>query len=98
MTGDGPKKVQKWPNRIVNVVQVVQKGQKETKMATPSVIDHLGLFWAHLDPFGPLQTKLIFLSQIDKVGFDGGILEQKINFCLKWSKGVQIGPKGSKMG
>ena len=52
-------------------------------------------FWAHLDPFWPFQTKIIFLPQMDKVGFGGGTPEQKINFCLKWSKRVQMGPKGS---
>ena len=36
-------------------------------------------------------------SQMDKVGFGGGASEQKINFCLKWSKRVQRGPKGSQM-
>ena len=45
----------------------------------------------------PLQPKMLFLPQIDKVGFGGGASEQKINFCLKWSKRVQMGPKGSQM-
>ena len=30
---------------------------------------------------------------MDKVGFGGDAPEHKINFCLKWSKGVQMGPK-----
>ena len=30
-----------------------------------------------------------FLPQMDKVGFGGGAPEQRINFCLKWSKIVQ---------
>ena len=34
---------------------------------------------------------------MDKVGLDGGDSDQKINFCLKWSKGVQMGPKGFQM-
>ena len=41
------------------------------------------------DPFGPFETKMIFLPQKDKVGLGGGALEQKINFCLKWSKWAQ---------
>ena len=77
--------------------KVVQKGPKGTKMINQSVFDHLGPFWAHLDTFGPFQTKINFLSQMDKVGFGGGASEQKINFCLKWSKRVQMGPKGSQM-
>ena len=28
------------------------------------------------DPFGPFQTKMIFLPQKDKVGLGGGALEQ----------------------
>ena len=77
--------------------KVVQKGPKGTKMVNLSVFDHLGPFWVHLDPFGPFQTKMNFLPQMDKVGFGGGASEQKINFCLKWSKRVQMGPKGSQM-
>ena len=77
--------------------KVVQKGPKGTKMINQSVFDHLGPFWAHLDTFGPFQTKMNFLSQMDKVGFGGGASEQKIIFCLKWSKRVQMGPKGSQM-
>ena len=30
-------------------------------MVNLSVFDHLGPFWAHLDPFGPFQTKIDFL-------------------------------------
>ena len=54
-------------------------------------------FWAHLDPFGPFQTKMIFLPQMDKVGVGRGASEQNINSCLKHSKRVQMGPKGFLM-
>ena len=37
---------------------------------------------------------MIFLPQMDEVGFGTGASEQNINSCLKWSKGVQMGPKG----
>ena len=65
MTGDGPKMVHFGPKmakhgRLV-IVPKVQKGPKGTKMANLSVFDHLGPFWAHLDPFGPFQTKIDFL-------------------------------------
>ena len=40
--------------------KVVQKGSKGTKMVNPSVFDHLRPFWAHLDSFGPFQTKINF--------------------------------------
>ena len=64
--------------------KVVQKGPKGTKMVNLSVFDHLGPFWAHLDPFGPFQTKINFLPQMDKVGFGRGALEQKNDFFFKF--------------
>ena len=86
--------------RLVNAPKSskrVEKGPKGTKMVSPSVFDHLGPFWAHRGPFGSFQTTMIFLPQMDKVGFGGGAPEQKVNFCLKWPKRVQTGPKGSWM-
>ena len=77
--------------------KVVQRGPKGTKMVNLSLFEHLGPFWAHLDPFGPFQTKMIFLPQMDKIGFCRGVSEQNINSCLKWSKRVQMGPKRSLM-
>ena len=41
--------------------KVVQKGPKGTKMVNLSVFDHLGPFWAHLDPFGPFQIRIDIL-------------------------------------
>ena len=49
------------------------------------------------DPFGPFQTTMNFLPQMDKVGLGGDASEQKVKFCLKWSKGVRMGQKGSQM-
>ena len=66
-------------------------------MVNLDVFDNLGPIWAHLDTFGPFQTKINLLPQKDKVGFGGGAFEQKIIFCLKWSKKVQTGQKGSQM-
>ena len=43
--------------------KVVPKGPKGTKMVNRSVFDYLGPFWAHLDPFGPFQTKIDILLQ-----------------------------------
>ena len=57
-------------------------------MVKLGIFDHLGLYWAHLDTFGPFQTELIFLPQLDKVGFGGGASEEKISFSLIWSKRV----------
>ena len=45
----------------------------------------------NLDPFGPFQTKMIFLPQMDKVGFDRGASEQNINYFFEM---VQKGPDG----
>ena len=77
--------------------KVVQKGPKGTKMVNLSVFDHLGPFWAPLDPFGPFQTKIDFLLRSTSAKPYFVHLGPKINFCLKWSKRVQIGPKGSQM-
>ena len=67
---------QKW--QAFQRSKVVQNG---TKMVNLSVFDHLGPFWAHLDPFGPFQRKMNCLPQMDKVGFGGGAPEQKID-CM----------------
>ena len=65
-------------------------------MGSISVIDYFGPFWAYLDPIRPFKAKMNFLPQMDKVGFGGGASEQKVNFCLKWSKRVQMDPKDPK--
>ena len=61
--------------------KVVQKGPR---WSTQLFLTIWAPFWAHLDPFEPFQTKkMIFLPQMNKVGFGGGAPDQKINFCLK---------------
>ena len=76
MNGDGPKMVHFGPKmanhgRLVNV-------PKGPKMVNLSVFDHLGPSWAHMDPFGPFQTKINFLPQMDNVGFGGGALDSQL--------------------
>ena len=66
-------------------------------MVNLDVFDHLGQFWAHMDTFGPFQTKIKLLPHKDKVGFGGCAFEQNIIFRLKWSERVQTGPNGSQM-
>ena len=44
-----------------------------------------------------LFSLTIFWPKKDKVGSGEGALEQKFNFCLKWSKRAQMVPKGSQM-
>ena len=43
--------------------KVVERGPKGSKKANLDVFDHLGPFWARLDPFGPFQTKNDFFAQ-----------------------------------
>ena len=62
-------------------------------MVNPSVFDHLRPFWAHLDSFGPFQTKINFLLWGTSAKPYFVHLGQKKNFCLNWSKRVQMGPK-----
>ena len=54
--------------------RVVQRGPKGSEMVNLDVfvVDNLGPLWAHLDTFGPFQTKINLLPYKDKVGFVGG--------------------------
>ena len=61
-------------------LSMFQSGPKGSKMVNLDVFDNLGPFWAHMDTFGPFQTKIKFLPHKDKVGFDGGAFKQKIIF------------------
>ena len=102
MTGNGPKIFHFGPkmakhDRLVNApkwFKRVQMGPKWSALVFLIIWDPV---WIHLDPFGPFQTKMIFLPQMDKIGFCRGASEQNINSCLKWSKRFQMCPKGSQM-
>ena len=59
-------------------LKVVQKGPKRTQMVNLSVFNHLGPLLGTSGPFfGPFQTEMIFLPQMDKVGFGRGAWRQK---------------------
>ena len=62
-----------------------------------TVHDPLESFWAHLDPLGPFQTRIDILLQSTSAKPYFVHLGQKNHFCLKWSKRVQMGPKGFQM-
>ena len=85
------KKGQTW--QACQHSKVVQKGPKGTKMVNLSVFDHQEPFWAHLDPFGPFQTRIDILLRSTSANPYFVHLGQKNHFCLKWSKRVQMGPK-----
>ena len=53
-----------------------QSGPKGSEVV--NLFDNLGPFLAHLDTFGPFQTKINLLPHKDKVGFSGGAFEQEI--------------------
>ena len=77
--------------------EVVYEGPKWSKMIN---ITYFWPFGAILDPFGlfgSFQTKLDFLPQNRKVLLSQSELEQKIKFCPKSSKRVQMGPKWPQM-
>ena len=76
--------------RLVNI-------PKWSEMVNLVVFDHLGPFWARLDPFGPFQTKNDFLLKSTSAKPYFVLKGQQIDFCLKWSKSVQMGPKGSQI-
>ena len=71
--------------------KVVQRGPTGTKIVNLSLFDHLGPVWARLDPFRPFQTTNYFLLKPYFI-----LMGQQIDFCLKWSKSVQVGPHGSQ--
>ena len=77
--------------------KVVHRGPKGSEMVNLDVSHHLGPFWARLDAFGPLETKnnLLLKSTSAKPYFV--LMGQQIDFCLKWSKSVQMGSKGSNL-
>ena len=62
--------------RLVNI----PKGSKRVKMVNLDVFYNLGPFWAHLDNFGPSQTKINLLLHKDKVGFAEVLLSKKSFF------------------
>ena len=86
------KNGQKW--QACQRSKVVQKGLKGTKRVNLSLFDHLGPFWAQLDPYGPFQTRIDILLCCTSAKPHFVHLGQKNHFCLKWSKRVQIDPKG----
>ena len=73
------------------------KSKKDRKglvqMANLSVFDHSRPFWAHLDPFGPFQTRIDILLQSTSAKPYFVHLGQKI-----MSEMVQKGPDGPKRG
>ena len=72
----------------------IPKWFKMVEMVNLYVFDHLGPFWAHMNTFGPFQTKIKLLPHKDKVRFYRGAFEPKKSFfCLKWFKRAQTGPK-----
>ena len=85
------KKGQTW--QACQHSKVVQKGPKGTKMVNLNVFDHKEPFWAHLDPFGPFQTRIDILLRSTSANPYFVHLGQKNHFCPKWSKRVQMGPK-----
>ena len=66
-------------------------------MANPDIFYHLGPFWARLNPFGPFQTKNDFLLKSTSAKPYFVLMRQQIDFFLKWSESVQMGPIGSQI-
>ena len=76
---------QKWP--IMAGLSTCQSGSKGSKRVNLDVFDHLGpsgLFWT-------ISTKSTFAKPYS------ALVGQQIDFCLKWSKSVLMGPKVSQI-
>ena len=80
--------------RLVKLVQMDQEG---SEMVNLDVFEDLGPLSARLDPFGPFQTKNDFLLKSTSAQPYFIPMGQQIDFCLKWSKSVQMGPKESRI-
>ena len=78
---NGPCLDQKWPNMAG--LSTFQSGPKGSKMVNLSVFDHLGPFWAHLDPYRPFQTRFDILGKIIIFVWNG----PKVR---KWSKTLKL--------
>ena len=77
----GPKVAK--DSRLVNAPNWSKRVQKGPKWLAMVFFYHLVPFWVHLNPFGPFQTRMNFLTQRNKGGFGGGAPEQKINFFFE---------------
>ena len=89
------RNVQTWQASLCS--KVVQKGPKRTKMVNRSIFDHLGPFWAHLDPFGPFK-KMIFCSKAPLSKPAVSIWGKKIIFVCNCPKGSRWAQKGGRAG
>ena len=74
-----------------------RSGPIGSEMVNQDNNDHLGPFWARLNPFGPFQTKNDFLLKSASAKHYFVLMGRQIDFCLKWSKSVQMDPKGSQI-
>ena len=86
---------QKWPNMAgLSTFQSGPKGSKRVQNGQPKCFWPFGTLLGPSGPFWAISNKNEFFAPN---GCGGGASEQKINFCLKWPKMVQMGPKGSQM-
>ena len=85
---------QKWPNMAG--LPMSRCGPKGSQMVPNGQYNMFLTIWAHLDPFGPFHTKFDFLLQTTLAKKHFVFLRRNIDFCLKRSKMVQMGPNGSK--
>ena len=84
-----------WPNMAgLSAFQSGPKGSKRDQNGQPKCFWPFGTLLGPSGPFWAISNKNEFFAPN---GCGGGASEQKINFCLKWSKRVQRGPKGSQM-
>ena len=74
--------------------QAYQRGPKGAIMTNLSVFDSLGPSGPFFDHF---RRKFIFCSEAPLPNPTLSTCGKKNCFCLKWSKRVQMGPKGSQM-
>ena len=86
---------QKWPNMAgLSTFQSGPKGSKRVQNGQPKCFWPFGTLLGPSGPFWAISNKNWFFAPKH---LRHTHLGQKIHFCLKWPKRVQMGPKGSQM-
>ena len=86
---------QKWPNMAgLSTFQSGPKGSKRVQNGQPKCFWPFGTLSGPSGPFWAISNKNWFFAPKH---LRHTHLGQKIHFCLKWLKRVQMGPKGSQM-
>ena len=92
------QKKQKWPNMAgLSKFQSGRKGHIRAQNGQPRCFWPFGTLLGPSGPFGTLSNEKWFLLKSTPAKPYFVLMGQQIDFCLKWSKSVQMGPKRSQI-